>query len=316
MNKGQFTLVIVSVSFFIFLCFAYLYFNRGNEKVYELSINYLLIPVVIAFGLFLFELIKPLDIKKDKMVMCITKEQKVIHNLVAYDEGVPNLLREGTREVMLFNYSNRNLLNYSSEKSKIEVAELYLLRLISYRYSQHWQIDYQQSEPFFDLESYVTSEKKEATTDICRMDIKALHKVYDKNHLIQKINSDIDFVLPENTKYKSQGDEYRRLIQLKNNFITANLSIEKIAIATLPHSAGKTASLLRKKLSLPLDESYLISFDGYVLKLEIHPRRFLKWNPNTIDQTIWLLELFEYLKMSYSWEKIMDNVDKSIVKKS
>jgi hypothetical protein len=311
MNNWQLIVIIGLVTVLVLFCIWYLVMNRGNEKVIELSFKSLLVPVVIAFGLFLFELFKPLEVKRDKMVFSITEDPYILKTLVTHHEGTSKLVNQGTMETTVFYAQNKDSLPFTSEKNKIEIAEIILLHLIHERYSQHWQIDFQQSESFFDSSSSVTSRKNDADKDVFLMDTNALHKIYPKDHLIQQINSGIEFVLPKNTKYSTSGNEYKRSIQIINRYITTNLTIERIGTGTLPHMGGKTASMIRKKLNLPLEESYRLDFHGYVLKMEIHPNRFLKWNPNTIEQTEWLSELFEYLKMSYGWENILKQLEEN-----
>jgi hypothetical protein len=311
MNNWQLILIIVVVTLLVALCICYLIMNRGNEKIIELSFKSLLVPVVIAFGLFLFELFKPLEIKRDKMVFSITEDPFILNRLVTHHEGTYELVNLGTMEATVFYAHNKKNLPLSSDKNRIEIAEIILLHLIHKRYDQHWQIDFEQSEAFFDGHSSVTSQKNDAEKNICLIDISTLHKIYPKNHLIQQINSELEFVLPKNTKYSISGNEYKRTIQIINRYVTANFSIERIGSRSLPHVGGKTASMIRKKLNLPLTESYRLNFYGYVLKMEIQPNRFLKWNPNTIEQTEWLTELFEYLKMSYGWENILKQLEEN-----
>ncbi len=310
-NNWQLIIIIGLVTILVTLCIWYLIANRGNEKVIELSFKSFLVPVVIAFGLFLFELFKPLEIKKDKMVFSITEDPFILTKLITHHEGTIGPTYQGTMNATVFYASNKDSLPLTSDKNKIEIAEITLLHLINKRYSQHWQVDYKQSEPFFDMTSSVTSQKINADKEFTIIDEKTLHSIYPKDHLIQKIKSDIKFALPRNTNYTVSGDEFKRTIQIENRYITANLSIERVGVGTLPHIAGKTASLIRKKLNLPLDESYRLDFYGYVLKMEIQPNRFLKWNPNTIEQTEWLSELFEYLEMSYGWESILKQLEEN-----
>ena len=312
MNNWQLIIIIGLVTILVALCIWYLFENRGNEKVIELSFKSLLVPVVIAFGLFLFELFKPLEIKRDKMVFSITEDPYVLNRLVTHHEGTTKLVNQGTMETTLFYTQNKVNLTFTSEKNKIEIAEIILLHLITKRYSQHWQIDYEISEPFFDSNSSTTYQKINADKDIHVLDKKALCGIYPQDHLIQKINSEIKFVIPNNTEYSVSGNGQKRTIQIRNKYISSNISIQKIGMVKLPHVAGKTASLIRNKLNLPLDESYSLAFYGYVLKMEIHPNRFLKWNPNTIEQTKWLNELFEYLRMSYGWESILEQLEENI----
>ena len=311
MNNWQLIIIIGLVTILVALCIWYLIANRGNEKVIELSFKSLLVPVVIAFGLFLFELFKPLEIKKDKMVFSITEDPFILNRLVTHHEGTSELLNRGTMETTVFYAQHKDSLPLTSDKNKIEIAEIVILHLINKRYSQHWQVDYEQGEPFFDMASSVTSQKIDADTDKTIIDENVLHTIYPKDHLIQKINSEINFVLPKKTRFSVSGNDYKRIIQIENKHISTNISIERVGVGTLPHIAGKTASLIRKKLNLPLDESYRLDFYGYVLKMEIHPNRFLKWNPNTIEQTEWLSELFEYLRMSYGWESILKQLEEN-----
>ncbi|MFV9550149.1 hypothetical protein [Algibacter sp. PT7-4] len=311
MNNWQLIIIIGLVTILVALCIWFLFENQGNEKVIELSFKSLLVPVVIAFGLFLFELFKPLEIKKDKMVFSITEDPFILNRLVTHHEGTSELVNRGTMETTVFYAHNKDSLPLTSDKNKIEIAEIILLHLINKRYSQHWQVDYEESEPFFDMTSSVTSRKNDADNDITIMDEKTLHSIYPENHLIQKINSEIKFVLPSKTKYSVLGNENKRTILIKNKYISTNISIESIGPGTLPHNTGKTASLIRKKLSLPLDDSYRLNFYGYVLKMEIRPKRLLKWNLNTIEQTEWLTELFEYLRNSYSWESILNQLEEN-----
>ena len=312
MNNWQLIIIIGLVTILVALCIWYLIANRGNEKIIELSFKSFLVPVVIAFGLFLFELFKPLEVKKDKMVFSITEDPFILNRLVTHHEGTSELVNQGTMETTVFYAGNKDSLPLTTDKNKIEIAEIILLHLISKRYSQHWQVDYEQSEPFFDMASSVTSQKNDAEKGVTTLDEKALHRIYPKDHLIQKIQSDIKFVLPSKTIYNVSGNESKRAIQIENKYVTANMTIERVGVGTLPHTAGRTASLIRKKLNLPLNESYRLDFYGYVLKMEIHPNRFLKWNPNTIEQTKWLSELFEYLEMSYGWENILKQLEENI----
>lgn len=311
MNNWQLITIIILVAVLVALCICYLIANSGSEKIIELSFKSLLVPVVIAFGLLIFELFNPLDIKKDKMVFSITEDPFILTRLITHHEGTIGPTYNGTMNVTVFYASNKDSLPLTSDKNKIEIAEITLLHLINKRYSQHWQVDFEQSESFFDMTSSVTSKKIDADKEITKIDEQILHLIYPKDHLIQKIQSEIKFALPSKTNYSVFGDEFKRTIKIENRYIVANLSIERAGIGTLPHTGGKTASLIRKKLGLPLSESYRLDFYGYVLKMEIQPKRLLKWNPNTIEQIQWLSELFEYLKMSYGWENIIKQLEEN-----
>lgn len=311
MNNWQLITIIVLVAVLVALCIWYLIANSGSEKIIELSFKSLLVPVVIAFGLFLFELIKPVEVKKDKMVFSITERPFTLTELITHHEGTFGPTYHGTMNATVFYGNNKDSLPLTSDKNRIEIAEITLLHLINKRYSQHWQVDFEQSEPFFDMTSSVTSQKIDAEKEVTTLDEQDLHGIYPKDHLIQKIQSDIKFVLPHKTSYSVTGNEFNRAIQIKNKYITANITIERVGVGTLPHIGGRTASLIRKKLNLPLNESYRLDFYGYVLKMEIQPNRFLKWNPNTIEQTKWLSELFEYLEMSYGWENILKQLEEN-----
>lgn len=310
-NNWQLIIIIGLVTILVALCIWYLFSNRGNEKVIELSFKSLLVPVVIAFGLFLFELLKPIESQKDKMVFSITEDPFVLTKMVTHPDGSFDSTYRGTMDITLFYAKNKDNLPLTSKKNRIEIAEITLLHLINKRYSQHWQVEHRQNESFFSMSSSVTSQKKDAEKKVTVMDKQLLHSIYPKDHLIQNINSEINFVLPKNTTYTVFGDEFKRTIKIENKFITANLSIETVGIGSIPHTGGKAAYLIRKKLGLPLDESYKLNFYGYTFKMEIHPNRFLKWNPHTIEQTKWLNELFEYIEMSYGWENILRQLEEN-----
>lgn len=308
MNNWQLTIIIGLVLMLVVLCVIYLISNRGNDKVIELSFKSLLVPVVIAFGLFLFELFKPVDVKKDKMVFSITEDPFNLNKLITHHDGSFGQANIGTMEVTVFYGKNKTQLPLDSKKNRIEIAELLLLHLIHKRYSMHWQIDYDQNEAFFESMSSVTSQKEFADKDKYVLTESVLHEIYPKDHLIQHIDSEIQFVLPINTTCKVHGDENFRKINFTNKYLSCDISIKSVGVGTLPHSGGKTASQIRNKLNLPLDESYRLDFYGYVLKMTITPNRFLKWNPKTIEQTQWLTELFDYLRNSYGWEAILQQL--------
>lgn len=311
MNNRLLILIIGLVLVLVTLCILYLVVNRGNEKVVELSFKSLLVPVAIAFGLFLFEFLKPVKIENNKMVFSITEDPFILTKLVSDINGVTNLINLGTKETTFFYTKNKDALPFTTEKNKIEIAEIILLHLINKRYADHWQIDYKQGEPFFDVLYFTTGKKSNAENIVVNLDEETLKNIYPQDHLIQNIDSGIKFVLPKKTKFNVSGNEYERAIRIENNYINANLSIERIGVSTVPPSGGKTATLIKKKLELLVEESYSLVFHGYVLKMEIEPKRLHKWNPKTIEQTEWLIELFEYLEMSYGWETIINQLEEN-----
>lgn len=235
----------------------------------------------------------------------------ILHNLATSPTGSYGLINRETLETFAFFGKNKDSLPLTTDKNKIEIAEIIILHLLNRRYSQHWQIDYERGESFFDMESSLTSQKNNADKNIHTLNVKTLHNIYPKDHLIQKIDDGINFVIPENTTYEVSGNNFQRKIQLSNKYITANITIEEVGVGTLPHVAGRTAFLIRQRLNLPLKENYRLDFYGYVIKIKIKPNRMRKWNPSTLEQTEWLTKMFEYLKMSYGWETIIEKLEEN-----
>lgn len=311
MNNSHLIIIITLVVLLVALCIIYLIANRGNEKVVELSFKSLLVPVVIAFGLFLFELLKPIVITENKVIFATTENPFLLTQLTTSHESSMGLINSATLENNVFYGKNKDSLPFSSDKNRIEIAEILILHLLHRRYSQHWQIDYQENEPFFDMDSSITSMKSNADKKFTNLDESALHKIYSQDHLIQEIDSEIKFVIPKNTDFIVSGDNFERKIQISNKYIVGNIVLQRIGVGTLPHMGGKTASMIRKRLNLPLNESYRLDFYGFVLKLDVTPNRLLKWNPKTIEQTEWLFEMFEYLRKAYGWETILEKLEQS-----
>lgn len=304
----QLTIIIAIVFLLVVLCMLYLYSNRGNEKITELSFKSFLVPVFVAFGLLLIEFLKPVVTRNKEFIVSITEDPFTITQLVSGPESSNTYLTDATMQITTFNAKIKENIDELDEKSRIELVELYLLYLINLRYYGSWQAEYNESIPFFEMRSV---NKNSGENDVKSKTLKTegLKKIYRKGHLIQQIDEDITLNIPPNTQLTTNGSEDERELIFENKYITFRIRIKAESIATLPHNDGRTAKTVREKLNLPLDESYRLDFYGFKLTSDISPKRFYKWNPNTYDQIEWAENVIQYIYESYSWDKILNSIE-------
>ncbi|WP_421894529.1 hypothetical protein [Marinoscillum sp.] len=296
--------ILALVCLFILASIVYIVFNRGNDKIIELSFKSLLIPVSIAFGLLIVEFLKPLDTLERSIPICLTEDPFILFRLVTHVDGTLEDINEGTMDVTTFYASIKDSINVNTDEERNQLAEIFVLHLLNRRYSQHWQIEYKKESNFFDVHVSQHYQKEGADSKVKKVDVEYLHDKYPKDHLIQKIHKGIDFTLPAGTTINIMGQYPRRIIHAQNRFITLSIEITKTATATLPHIAGKTAKKVLDALDLPRNESYHLDFYGYDLKIRAAPNRVYKWHPKTLEQMDWVKEMTQYLDQSYGWRTI------------
>jgi hypothetical protein len=311
-TSTQLTVIIILVSLLIIICAVYLYANRGNEKIAEISLKSLLVPVFVAFGLLLIEYFKPLETKANSFIIATTDEPFTISRLLFGENKSSTYLANATMNITTFDSKIKQGVTKKKDISRLELLELYILRLINDRFQNGWKTYYQKSLPFFETGSVIKAPVE--NTKSKKYTLEDLKKVYNSNHLIQSverknIGEGLDLYLPEGARIDVSGNDLQRQLSITSRYINVVIKIRKEVSVALPHVSGKTAMTIRKKLDLPLDESYRLDFYGYTFDSKITPKRFYKGNPNTFEQMKWANELVEHIYESYSWERIYGGIE-------
>lgn len=269
----------------------------------------MLIPVSIAFGLLIVEFLKPLNEFHRTIPICITEDPFTLSRLVTHVDGTFEGINKGTMDITRFYASIKDSIKVNSHEERLQLAEVFVLHLLNRRYSQHWQIEHNEESNFFDMYTSQQHQKEDADKQVKKVDINYLHKKYPEDHLIQKINTNLDFTLPAGTTMNIEGQYPKKVIHAQNKFTTLSIEITETATATLPHIAGKTAEKVLSALNLPREESYQLHFFGSDLKINATPSRIYKWHPKTLEQMDWIEEMSIYLDQAYGWKTILTKME-------
>lgn len=297
-------LLIISLLFFIAIG-ALIYLNRGGEQMVSITIKSLLIPVLAGAGLLLIEFTKPLNNFNDKLHIGFVDDPKIMSILNNRTDGE---LNKGIMQYWMLlskvkEENSETKLKYDDVKNFIQV---FIIDVLANRNSTHWDIDYDNEDWFFESGSTVISTKLDAEKNPENLSIGQLQNETDTNPFLTKMDSNRKIYLPKNSKL-TLGDGLHNLMEIETDNVTIKISITNMSTAHLPHSAGETADKFRKKLGLPLDESYLINFYGSTLNYKIEPKRIKRWSPKTLKEIKWGEDTFNHIQKLISWEKFKSN---------
>jgi hypothetical protein len=301
------SLLIITLAIVIIIgfCLFIIWNNRGSEKVVDLSFRSLLIPIVIALGLVLMEVFKPVNPITSKFQIGISDNPNTFMSILGYEIHEMTEFDFGTQDLAIYHASE---FEDSAIDNKTELLTLYILHTISKRYGNHWDLDYDKSFPFLGSVSSTISRKTDAEKVTTTIDDKTLKSLFSDEHLIQSTQSELTFQIPKDGKVEIQEDSFFKM-KFSDRYIDFEIELSPETSIDIVHNPSKTSDRILSILGLDRKESNKLNLYSFVLKTKIQTHRFYRWNPATIRRTEWATELTEHLQSRLGWTEFLKHVE-------
>lgn len=272
-----------------------IYLNRGSDQIIGITIKSFLIPVIAGAGLLFIEFTKPIENYEEEIHIGLADDPQIM--MALYENNNSDIHNGLMKYMMLLHKIKLGETNQKLNDLDLQnFIQVYILDMMSQRYSLHWDSNNDKNNWFFGNSSSTIYTKEYAEKKPLKITFADLKKENKDNLFLHKMNDSEHFYVPSGSKIKLSKN-FNNFILIETDNIEMTFSITNKSFTLFPYAVGNIAE--KFKLKIGEKKNY---FYGTTLKLNANPKRIKRWSPNTLKEMEWAKDFGQHLIQNISWE--------------
>jgi len=303
------TVLIIFLVVLLIVSVLLIIMNKHEEKIAQIGVKILVVTIITAFILIIFEIFSPLPIDNktvDVLILC-NKEKIDVKNFFDRLLKVGSPHRKGYElltAVDLF-FPKNDKLEIDLEAQSLDSLEMAFWLWLAKKYSIHWDVE---SEYFEGISggSGSSGQSKDAEKNPVEFSPEELQKLlHDNTYLVSK-GQLWKIMLPSGTSLSViERSKCRRGFRIKNDYINFKIDIHKVGDSGLLYTT--LGENIRKTLSSP-DSWYSHNFK---VKFECAYTKWFRGSLRTKKQKKWVNEIMNDFYNDFEWNLVKSDLERA-----